>query len=180
MDDHLLTRRALLKYGTMLAGAISLPGFRWSDPDQERLRDWSARLRIEGLAGAQRPAGSAVVRVGELAAGSPYLPGTLETYLASGSPLNEPLIASLSHFDCVTLVEACLAVSRTALQHSDPVWTDFGGEIERMRYRGGMRTGYGSRLHYLASGSAMARHAVWCGIWAKSWAAATTSARFAS
>jgi hypothetical protein len=92
------------------------------------------------------------VRVGELAAGTPYEAGTLEQYLkVGGSPTaTEPLTLSLTRFDCVTLVEACLAVSRVAGQLGGPTWEAFGREVERMRYRGGERRGYGSRLHYFS------------------------------
>jgi hypothetical protein len=86
-----------------------------------------------------------------VAAGTPYVPDTLEEYLRSGgSPLQEPLTISLAHFDCVTLVESCLAIARLARGEEAPTWKRFGQEIERMRYRGGKRTGYTSRLHYFS------------------------------
>jgi hypothetical protein len=89
--------------------------------------------------------------VGELAGGSPYRPYTLEAYLqAGGTPLEEPLTLSLTHFDCVTLVEACLAIARLADDEAEPSWDRFGSQVERMRYRGGERRGYTSRLHYFS------------------------------
>ncbi len=62
----------------------------------------------------------------------------------------EPLTLSLTQFDCVTLVESCLAVSRAASQEGPPTWDDFGRDVERMRYRDGVRLGYASRLHYFS------------------------------
>jgi hypothetical protein len=50
----------------------------------------------------------------------------------------------------VTLVESCLAVARLARGDGLPTWKRFGQEVERMRYRGGKRTGYTSRLHYFS------------------------------
>jgi hypothetical protein len=94
--------------------------------------------------------GPAVVRTGELASGTPYVPGTLDAYLQNGSPSEEPLTVSLTRFDCVTLVESCLGVARTALPGAEPDWARFAGAIERMRYRGGRRDGYASRLHYFS------------------------------
>jgi hypothetical protein len=95
--------------------------------------------------------GKAAVRVGELASGSPYRPYTLEAYLkAGGTPWEEPLTLALTHFDCVTLVEACLAIARVADDDTDATWERFGSEVERMRYRGGRRRGYTSRLHYFS------------------------------
>ncbi|HEU5304087.1 MAG TPA: N-acetylmuramoyl-L-alanine amidase-like domain-containing protein [Gemmatimonadales bacterium] len=89
--------------------------------------------------------------MGELAAGTPYQPYTLEAYLKTGGdPAREPLTLSLTRFDCVTLVEACLAVARLADAEGAPSWEGFGREIERMRYRGGERAGYTSRLHYFS------------------------------
>jgi hypothetical protein len=110
------------------------------------------RLRAEGLSGADVPLGRSAARVGELAAGTLYEPGTLDAYLrAGGRPAGtEPLTLSLTRFDCVTLVEACLAIGRVAGQNDAPSWEGFGREVERMRYRGGERRGYGSRLHYFS------------------------------
>jgi hypothetical protein len=91
--------------------------------------------------------------VGELAAaaGTPYQAGTLDAYLRGGGrPSTEPLTLSLTRFDCVTLVEACLAVGRVAGQEGPPSWERFAREVERMRYRGGERHGYVSRLHYFS------------------------------
>jgi hypothetical protein len=122
------------------------------DPDHARLADWTAALRAEGLSRPETPLGRAATRVGELAAGTPYEPFTLEAYLhAGGSPSGtEPLTLSLTRFDCVTLVEACLAVGRLADDEAAPTWERFGREVERMRYRGGERRGYTSRLHYFS------------------------------
>jgi hypothetical protein len=120
-------------------------------PDEERLAAWTAALRAGGLTRHERPVGRAAVGVGEKAEGTPYRPGTLEAYLrAGGNPANEPLTVSLTRFDCVTLVESCLAVARVAGKEGRPTWAGFGAEIERMRYRGGRRRGYTSRLHYFS------------------------------
>ena len=120
-------------------------------PDEERLAEWTTALRSAGLARHELPIGRAAVAVGEKAGGTPYRPGTLEAYLrAGGTPANEPLTASLTRFDCVTLVESCLAVARVARSDGHPTWAGFGREIERMRYRGGVRRGYTSRLHYFS------------------------------
>jgi len=124
------------------------------DPDHDRLIKWTDTLRAEGLAPyARKPLGTAAVRVGELARGTPYEAYTLEAYLrAGGDPTRtEPLTLSLTRFDCVSLVESCLAVARSARSISDTSeWDMFAFEIERMRYRGGKRGSYASRLHYFS------------------------------
>lgn len=168
---HALPRRTLLRQAAIAAAALALPvplaACRTrapvrddptsppdtpTGPDRERLVAWVAALRAEELVRPGIPLGRAAARVGELASGTPYEPGTLEAYLAApgASPATEPLTLSLTRFDCVTLVEACLAVSRSAGAAGTPTWEAFGREVERMRYRDGTRVGYASRLHYFS------------------------------
>ena len=159
------SRRDLLRNAALTAAALVLPSplaacrrgepgdkrTERSDPDRERLTAWTAALRAEGSSRPEAPLGRDAIRVGELAVGTPYEPLTLEAYLrAGGSPLHEPLTLSLTRFDCVTLVEACLAVARLAADAGNPTWERFGREIERVRYRDGERRGYTSRLHYFS------------------------------
>lgn len=120
--------------------------------DERRLLDWTATLRRERLVDVNDSPGEAAARVGELARGTPYEAFTLEEYIrAGGSPSRtEPLTLHLDRFDCVSLVEACLAIARVAHHDGDPTWDAFAHEMERMRYRGGTRGGYVSRLHYFS------------------------------
>ena len=150
-----MSRRDLLR--TVATGMVTLMlpppllACRRGDPDEVRLDAWTATLRNQRLAVRDVPLGRAAVRVGEEAAGTPYRAGALEAYLrAGGSPASEPLTVSLIQFDCVTLVESCLGVARVAADGAAPSWEGFGRQIERMRYRGGERRGYTSRLHYFS------------------------------
>lgn len=145
-----ISRRDLLRTGAAAAAALVLP--LPGDPDRARLRAWAEALRAGRLTAPGSPLGAAAVRVGELAAGTPYRPGTLDAYLrAGGNPAGrEPLTLSLTRFDCVTLVESCLGVARTAASDRAPAWDRFAREVERMRYRGGERRAYASRLHYFS------------------------------
>lgn len=122
------------------------------DPDRLRLADWVRELRTSGAASPELPVGRTAVEVGELAIGTPYEAYTLEEYLrAGGSPMRtEPLTLSLTRFDCVSLVEACLAVARVARGDGPPSWEAFARQMERMRYRGGERGDYLTRLHYFS------------------------------
>jgi hypothetical protein len=157
-----VNRRDLLRSAGLAAAALTLraplaacsrehaaDGRRRGGPDQERLARWSESLRAEGLVPPDALLGRAAARVGELAAGTPYEAHTLEAYLRdrAGAAATEPLTLSLTRFDCVTLVEACLAVARASAGGA-ATWEGFGREVERMRYRGGLRLGYASRLHY--------------------------------
>jgi hypothetical protein len=164
-----LSRRDLLKRAAAATAALALPGPLAAsggaprgvprspvDEDRARLAAWAAALRAVPGASAGAPArtslGRDAARVGELAIGTPYEAFALEAYLRSGgSPTaTEPLTLSLTRFDCVSLVESCLAVARVADDDAEPTWERFGREIERIRYRGGVREGYVSRLHYFS------------------------------
>jgi hypothetical protein len=150
-----LSRRSALQRLAGIAALLGVPGgLRWSpgDPDLQRLLVWTGTLRHEQLTGTDQPFGCSAVRVGELATGTPYVPGTLDAYLKTGGPLPspEPLTLSLTQFDCVTLVEACLGVARVAAMEGAPTWDRFATAIETMRYRGGRRGGYSTRLHYFS------------------------------
>jgi len=155
-----ISRRDLLRNAALTGAALALPSPLAActrgrperpDPDQERLTAWTAALRAEGSLRPDGPIGRKAIRVGELAVGTPYEPFALEAYLrAGGSPLHEPLTLKLTAFDCVTLVESCLAVARLAAHEGKPTLEQFGREIERIRYRDGKRRGYASRLHYFS------------------------------
>lgn len=175
-----ISRRELLRRSAAAAVGLALPlplaGFGFFgggapirgplDPDAEdlrRLTDWTREVRAfraSHPSGGHVPPGHAAVRVGELAVGTPYEPFTLEAYIrAGGDPsATEPLTLSLTRFDCVSLVESCLAVSRLAPREGEvdvevdgaAGWADLGREIERLRYRGGVREAYTSRLHYFS------------------------------
>lgn len=113
--------------------------------DQQRLITWLNLV-------SRGPLGPTAAAVGVLAIGTPYEAFTLEKYLKDGGDASktEPLALSLTKFDCVTLVESALAVARLAVNSSNPFWELFGREVERMRYRDGVRRGFASRLHYFS------------------------------
>lgn len=123
-----------------------------SGEDERRLHAWISQVRASGDVMRGRPLGWTSASVGELAIGTPYEAFTLEQYLKDGGDPTrlEPLTVSLTRFDCVTLVESCLAVARVARSNGQPQWNAFAHEIERMRYRGGARRGFTSRLHYFS------------------------------
>jgi hypothetical protein len=153
-----ISRRDFLRAALLGAASLSLPAplaalvGASGEEDLRRLRAWTRALRDGGLHRASVPLGAAAARVGELAVGTPYEAFTLEAYLKAGGspPRSEPLTLSLTRFDCVTLVESSLAVARLAARSAAPAWEAFGREMERMRYRGGVRKGYASRLHYFS------------------------------
>ena len=144
----------VLALSSPLVACIARPagGATPRSPDEERLVRWTHDLRAKRLAPPAVTVGKAATRVGELAVGTPYVAFALESYLRDGgSPVaTEPLALSLSHFDCVSLVESCVAIARLSGKSVEPKWEDFAREMQLLRYRGGVREGYTSRLHYFS------------------------------
>ena len=143
---------AALAFPLSLLDSLGIAADAPSTADELRLRTWATALRSIGMNRRSTPVGPRAIKVGELAIGTPYEPYTLEAYIkAGGDPKQvEPLTLSLTRFDCVTLVESCLAVARASDDGIKPSWNKFAREVERMRYRGGRRRGYASRLHYFS------------------------------
>lgn len=120
-----------------------------SPEDQARLAEWLRMLRADYASDPSAPLGRLVARAGELALGTPYAFKRLDGYLKDAEHEAEPLTLSLTHFEAVTLIESCVALARCARLGTD-TWEAFGREVERLRYRGGRRGGYPSRLHYFS------------------------------
>jgi hypothetical protein len=121
------------------------------DPDLARFDGWTTALRTAQLADRTVPLGLATARIGQLAVGTPYEAHLLDAYLRRGDgPITEPLTLSLTRFDCTSFVESCVAVARAARAGGTPSWKGFGREVERMRYRNGLRGDYTTRLHYFS------------------------------
>jgi hypothetical protein len=160
------SRRAMIGDVAYLAAALAIPapifgrfGTRPTraaaptelDPDLARFDGWTTALRTAQLADRTVPLGLATARIGELAVGTPYEAHLLDAYLRRGDgPITEPLTLSLTRFDCTSFVESCVAVARAARAGGTPSWKGFGREVERMRYRNGLRDDYTTRLHYFS------------------------------
>jgi hypothetical protein len=89
------------------------------------------------------PLGEIIVAIGRRFVGEPYTPGTLEL------PGEERLVVNLREFDCVTYVEAVLAMARL-VRSGERDFDAFRRELTRIRYRDGRLAGYPSRLHYFS------------------------------
>ena len=99
---------------------------------------WARAQRLDTL-----ELGDAIVALGRSFVGTRYTPGTLEL------PGSERLVVNLRALDCVTFVENVLAIVRT-LRASKPDYANFQRELLHIRYRGGVLSGYPSRLHYFS------------------------------
>ena len=98
------------------------------------------------------PLGATVAAVGRTFVGTPYVPQTLE------APGPEGLVINFRGLDCVTFVETALATAYFLHQPDGAVILGrrreaearYEGILTRIRYRGGVLEGYGSRLHYFS------------------------------
>lgn len=85
--------------------------------------------------------GEVIVAAGRELLNTPYVAGTLEVH----SP--EILIVNLRGLDCTTFVENVLVVAAMS-EEGQKEWDTYLRQLERLRYRDGIRRGYPSRLHY--------------------------------
>jgi len=81
------------------------------------------------------------VQIGYLFIGKPYKSGALEC------PDQEKLIVRLSDFDCTTLIETVVALSRCVYSNTLTP-SGFKKNLTYIRYRNGKIKDYSSRLHY--------------------------------
>jgi hypothetical protein len=126
------------------AGGAMFPGLSFAGVADIHQRICKSIFRYSAEAGLEgERIGTVIMAVAGKFAGAPYQAQTLE---ASGS---ERLIVNLEVFDCVTLVESVLALSR-CIQIGDRSFSGFQKELALIRYRGGVIDGYPSRLHYFS------------------------------
>ena len=88
-----------------------------------------------------RSVGDLIVEVGRHFLGARYEAGTLEQKGPEG------LIVNLRTFDCVTFVENAVVLAGM-IRTGKTAFGDYAAALEQIRYRGGLRNGYPSRLHY--------------------------------
>jgi hypothetical protein len=88
-----------------------------------------------------RPMGTVISSTAKWFIGKPYQAGTLDT------SETEQLVANLQNFDCVTFVENVLALAR-CIKSGKLSFEQYRNELGFIRYRGGILSGYTSRLHY--------------------------------
>jgi len=112
---------------------ISLP------EDREICKALLEKARERG--DSARSVGDLIVEVGLHFLDAPYEAGTLERK----GP--ERLVVNLRAFDCVTFVENAVVLAGM-IRAGKTAFGDYATALERIRYRGGRRDGYPSRLHY--------------------------------
>lgn len=149
------TREGVLPSGVPAPSLELPPEVGGADLLHETERDWAiARGTVawaRGIGLLNRPIGEAVAVIATSFVGTPYAPGTLEI------PGPEGLVVNLRTFDCVTLVEHVLVLARLTVAGDDGFLDEetafrdrYRSELTTVRYRGGVLSGYQSRLHYFS------------------------------
>ena len=92
---------------------------------------------------AKMSGGSLMLAIAGEFTGNKYVASTLE----QGS--NEPLVINTQELDCTTFVEQVVAIYATVNEGKEG-FRDMCTNLQRIRYRGGIRSGYASRLHYIS------------------------------
>ena len=140
-------KRALFITAMLLSACAGQPETQPSQsapalsPDEQIFANTVSRARAERL--DTLPIGEVIARVGSWFVGAPYTPQTLEP------PGPEGLVINLREFDCVTYVESMLALARV-IKSGGEDFSDFRGELQKIRYRDGKLADYPSRLHYFS------------------------------
>ena len=99
------------------------------------------RILHEEQADAYNGTGDLALAIADRFIGCEYVAGTLE----NGN--EEPLFVSTEKLDCSTFVELVTAIVIT-IESGDKDFCSFCRNLEKIRYRNGIRNGYESRLHY--------------------------------
>lgn len=99
------------------------------------------RILHEEQADAYNGTGDLALAIADRFIGCKYVAGTLE----NGN--EEPLFVSTEKLDCSTFVELVTAIVIT-IESGDKDFCSFCRNLEKIRYRDGIRNGYESRLHY--------------------------------
>lgn len=102
---------------------------------EQKLREFAAKTSL--------PMPELLVQIGYSFLGTPYVAATLE----NGS--KEWLVVNLGELDCTTFAENCLALALT-VKSGKTDFESFASELQKIRYRDGVRNGYPSRLHYFS------------------------------
>lgn len=84
-----------------------------------------------------------IVHIGQLFLATPYVEKTLEL------PGAEKLVINFQGLDCTTFVETVLSLARLT-EKGEFTFEAYEKELENIRYRNGVNTGYPSRLHYFS------------------------------
>lgn len=136
MKNPLITLLLILLIGLNISNAQT----RILQPEDKRIAEEKLNLFSSK---SSLPISQLITEIGLSFVGTPYVAATLENGLA------EKLVINLRELDCTTFVENCLALART-VKSGKTDFESFANELEKIRYRDGLRNQYPSRLHYFS------------------------------
>lgn len=136
MKNPLCTLLLILLIGLNISNAQT----RILQPEDKRIAEEKLNLFSSK---SSLPISELITEIGLSFVGTPYVAATLENGLA------EKLVINLRELDCTTFVENCLALART-VKIGKTDFESFANELEKIRYRDGLRNQYPSRLHYFS------------------------------
>lgn len=140
MKNTIVILLMVLFIGLTTSPAQSNKGGQIFQPEDKRIAEEKLNLFS---AKSNVPVSELITDIGLSFLGTPYLAATLE------NGLEEKLVINLRELDCTTFAENCLALARTVkLGKTD--FQSFAAELEKIRYRDGLRNQYLSRLHYFS------------------------------
>ncbi len=116
---------------------ISLLFCLQGNSDQQKVEEYLNKLS----SGKELTSDNILVNTAKLFLNTPYIANTLEINK------EENLVVNLREVDCMTFVENCLALT-LSMQSSQPDYSTFCDNLQKIRYRNGIIDGYPSRLHY--------------------------------
>lgn len=109
-------------------------------PDDQKIAEEKLR---KFASNSGMPISDLIVEIGLSFLGTPYVAATLE------NGVEEKMVINLRELDCTTFAENCLALART-VKGGKTDFNSFVAELEKLRYRDGIRNKYPSRLHYFS------------------------------
>ena len=127
-------------FGLNISPAQSIKADLIFQPEDKRLAEEKLKMFVVK---SNLPIAELITEIGLSFLETPYVAATLE------NGLEEKLVINLRGLDCTTFVENCLALART-VKSGKTDFQSFTAELERMRYRDGLRNQYLSRLHYFS------------------------------
>ncbi|MEP7145547.1 MAG: N-acetylmuramoyl-L-alanine amidase-like domain-containing protein, partial [bacterium] len=133
--------RVLLVIHLVLFSSLSISAAKYPGDDYEKMK-CAKKLKSFDASLKLLPVNELIAEVGKTFMSTPYVSGTLDENSQS-----EEVVIKITGFDCVTFVENALVFSRLIKQNKTS-FEDYKSELEKIRYRNGINTGYSSRLHY--------------------------------
>lgn len=139
-----MKRRDFIKYtlmGLMASSVMNTPLISLAKQDEDEAIFEEKIKFAEKNNLSKKPINEIMIEIGKSFTGTPYVGNTLDS---SGK---EALVTNLHGLDCWTFFENTLVISRL-IRDGKKTFNDYKKELEFIRYRGGIRTDYTSRIHY--------------------------------